>query len=109
MITQQDFEKAAFNNDADIVKKGLKSEYVNPARDENIIFQKVCYLVYLDIVKLLLKDKRVDYTSWNNLSLEYAIKGNHIKVVDILLKQEFVLPSFLLFCVTSIHNLEKKE
>lgn len=44
MITQQDFEKAAFNNDADIVKKGLKSEYVNPARDENIIFQKVCYL-----------------------------------------------------------------
>lgn len=48
---------------------------------------------HLDIVKLLLNDKRVDPSAFNNCALIWSISNGHLDVVKELLKHKRVDPS----------------
>ena len=49
----------------------------------------------LEIVRELLKDKRVDPSTWNNHAIRYASSNGHLEIVRELLKDSRVDPSIV--------------
>lgn len=76
----------------DMVKQALK-DGADPSFDSNKSLEIATHGGNLEIVKLLLNDKRVDPKGFNNRPLDYACLKGHIDIVKELLKYKNVDPS----------------
>jgi ankyrin repeat protein len=59
----------------------------------NKLFQFACKFGYINIVKLLLLDDRVDPGANDNCAIRLASKNGHLEIVKLLLSDEQVDPS----------------
>lgn len=82
-IRQDNFLTAIAFQATDVVKEMLK--YHHPAKDDDIAIRMSASRGYTEIVKLLLKDERVDPTACDNYALRWAALEGHIEVVKVLL------------------------
>ena len=74
----------------------LVKQYINEGDDPSYyddIIIDACVFGYLNIVKLLLKDKRVDPSVQADIALQNACKNGHAEVVELLLTDSRVNPS----------------
>src|SRR5947208_562907 len=67
------------------------SNEIKPAL--NILFKESIDLNYLEIIKVLLQDKRIDPSNHNNSAIGCASENGHIEIVKLLLQDPRVDPS----------------
>jgi hypothetical protein len=99
MNKQIEFQKAIEDNNVKTVKKLLTQSEVNPSNNVSISIRTAAKFGYIDIVKLLLNDKRADPTtrSKNVIKLntfETSVLYQQSHIVELLLKDKRVDPSF---------------
>jgi ankyrin repeat protein len=75
----------------DMVKEFLKSD--DPSDNNNKAIIEACRYRQIEIVKVLLNDKRVDPSANNNYELRWACENCHVEIVKILLSDSRVDPS----------------
>ena len=121
MTKQEEFDEAVKANNIKNVKLLLKDKRVDPSKDfdPNVLFYVTARSMrrlsqnkniphnpkkryplglsslrgYIDIVKLLLKDKRIAPSKYNNFAIINAYKNNHKDIVDLLWKHKTVKQS----------------
>ena len=82
-------EKANEENKPEAVRLLLQDPRVNPAADHNQAMRWASLYGYTEIVRLLLKDKRVDPSE----AIRLASESGYIEIVKLLLKDKRVKPS----------------
>jgi len=93
-ITEQDkFEHHIKKNDLKEVTIRLNHPDVNVARSDNHALGLAAQYGHIDILKLLLKDKRVDPSGDNNWAIRFASENGKYESVKLLLKDKRVDPS----------------
>ena len=98
MTKQEQFDKAIWENDFNIVESLIIDQEVNPAANNNYAILTSSEQGYYDIVKLLLKDKRVDPSADNNKSILFASRNGHYEIAKLLLADERVDPTKNYLC-----------
>ena len=78
-------------NTDDVIK--LLKKGFNPSLDDNYAIKWASEYGHIEIVKLLLADKRVDPSDNNNLAIRWASYKGHLEVVKLLLADKRVDPS----------------
>jgi ankyrin repeat protein len=68
-------------------------EGADPSMGKNYAIRLAAQYGHLEIVKLLLKDKRVNPAAEYNFAIRWASKHNHIEIVKLLLKDKRVNPA----------------
>ena len=94
-ITEDDIIEAIGSNDLFKVKELLNKGIDFSIRD-NYCIRFASINGHLEVVKLLLKDKRVDPSDINNYAICYSFQNNHLEISKILLNDKRVrskLPS----------------
>lgn len=89
--------QAVKKNDIDTVKKFLNSDF-NIAQKDNQIFIIACYNGWLDIVKLLIEDDRIDPNARNSTALINIIDQRYQELIDFVINHDKV----------NFNNLEPK-
>jgi len=84
------FMIAAYRNHFEIVKLILKYTNVDPSADDNIILRTVACKGYLEVVEILLKDKRVNPPRF---TINLAAQNGHLEIVKLLLKDKRIDPT----------------
>jgi ankyrin repeat protein len=96
MKKQQYFEDAVMINNIDFVKLLLKNEEVDPNINKFAILES-CRSGYIEILQLLLNDKRINPTEGDKYSnctpISLAAQNGHLDVVQLLLNDPRVDPS----------------
>jgi ankyrin repeat protein len=82
------FDDAYFNGDINVVKLLLSNPKINFRKSSGIILASQCG--HKDIVKLLLKDGRVDPSYDRNFAARYASNNGYIDIVELLLADDRV-------------------
>lgn len=59
---------------------------VNPAAKNSLALRQACHYGHVEIVKLLLRDKRVNPAAAENLAYYYAYERGYYKIAELLLK-----------------------
>lgn len=87
---------AAYHNRARIVAALLEDGRADPCCDDNRILRSVVDCGYVDVLKLLMMDGRVDFSVRNNEALEVALRPDRdrIEIANLLLKDERVRELF---------------
>ena len=93
MIKQEEFKKAAFNNDFKKVALLLKNKDVVPTENNNFVIGQVAEFGNYQVLKVLMKDKRIDPSDDNNYAICLASCGGLIDIVELLLTDKRVDPS----------------
>jgi ankyrin repeat protein len=89
---ESEFIDACENGQLDIVKD-LLSKCVDPSDCNNAAICCASHNGHLEVVKLLLTNKRVDPSDCNNYAIRFASINGHIEVVKLLLQDSRVDPS----------------
>lgn len=76
---------ASVHGHAQLVKKLLDEDRVDPAQRDNYAIIHASYHGCAEIVRLLLLDNRVDPAARNNIALELAAGENHWSIVGMLI------------------------
>ncbi len=95
------FTKLCVNNRVDLVKYMLQKPCLTIRY--TYIFQNVCGLGHLEIVKLLAELKFVKPSANNNYALQMACAKGHVNVVEFLLSIG-VIPDILSIGLANTHN-----
>lgn len=82
---------ASFFNRNEIVEYLIKNTDLNPAANKNSALRIACCNGNLELVKLLLTDKRV--TKCGHIDLRQAVKNRHYNVVSFLINENLVNPT----------------
>jgi ankyrin repeat protein len=92
--------KADLNNIYNIIKYGFVDELKikldqgwDPSADDNYPIRYASEYGHIEIVKILLKDKRVDPSAEYNFAIGHAARYGHTEVVKLLLNDKRVDPS----------------
>ena len=92
--------KININDITEVSKYGLVDEVkkliengIDPSDNNNYAIKWASKNGHLEIVKLLLQDKRVDPSANNNYAIKWASKNGHTEVVKLLLEDPRVDPS----------------
>jgi hypothetical protein len=78
-------------NDPEVFKEILEED-VDPGADDNYAISWAAEKGHLEVVKLLLEDKRVDPGDCDNYAIRWAAENGHLEVVKVLLKDKRVDP-----------------
>jgi ankyrin repeat protein len=92
MSLEDQFKKAIENNQVWLVQRCIDNG-VDPSVGNNCAIQWASYYGYLEVVKIILNDKRVDPTTNYNYAIQWASYNGHIEVVKILLNDHRVDPT----------------
>jgi hypothetical protein len=76
---------ATKNNDIKIVKSFLKNSNYDVAQKDNQIFIIACFNGHINIVKLLLEDKRIDPNARNSAGLLNAFNLENNELIEVLI------------------------
>ncbi|KAI8891619.1 ankyrin repeat-containing domain protein [Globomyces pollinis-pini] len=87
-----DFEQAVERNKADILKILLEDSR-SVSFDYNQAIIDASEFGYIEIVRILLNDKRGDPSAYDNCAIRFAAENGHIEIVKMLLDDERVDPS----------------
>jgi ankyrin repeat protein len=92
--------KVDMNNIENIIRYGFTEELNDklnkgwdPSKDDNDVIQFAARYGHIEIVKILLADKRADPSAYNNYAILFASEYGHIEVVKQLLNDKRVDPS----------------
>lgn len=92
---------SAFRNYIDLVYLLINNEFLDPILDDNYALRVACSKGYLDIVKALIKDKKIKLTK-NENGFYFALLNNHLDMVCFLINHK----SFTYFDIIE-RNIDK--
>lgn len=82
-MLQKAMKNGAKNNKPELIRYGLE-QGADPSFEDNFSFIMAANSGYLDIVKILINDPRVNPKDSNNLGMQFAIRGGKYDVVEFL-------------------------
>ena len=85
MMMSFDYKKIFISNNLDDIKELLDTGW-DPSTDNNFAIRYSCDLGYIEVVKLLLQDKRVNPSDWDNWALKWSYTNGHMEILKILLQ-----------------------
>jgi hypothetical protein len=93
LTPQENFDVAILKNNIKKVKSLLSCPDVNPSIDDSDCLRTASKEGYIEIVTLLLNDKRADPTSLNHYSVVFSAINGHLDILTLLLSDSRVNPS----------------
>jgi ankyrin repeat protein len=99
---------AISSNDIENIKLLLKSNQIDPSKDNSFAITSACNNNFCDIVELLLKDKRTSLNTQNNCLIS-AVEEGLYDVVKLLLQETKINPCVLKNYAIRISNKNKNH
>ena len=109
MIQQQDFINSIECNDFEKFESFIKDPMFNPSFDDNYAIEKTVIYDNTDMLKLLLKDERVDPSALNNSAFNWAYDLNNQQICELLWSHKLIKKTLKNDCLEAYNKFIKKR